>query len=223
MAASGWAHVARKDIREEARGRETLVPTLLVALLVAAVSLVAFHDVHDREAVAAGTLWVALAFASAVGMARALGAEKDRGTLETLLVLPIERGSVYAGKALALLATLLVVALVVAPSYLVASGDAWPAQWPMLVVLVALGAVGLAAVGTVLSALVANTRTRDVLLPVLLLPVLVPLLLSGIHGTLDVLAGEPFAEWRPELLVLAGYDIIALAGGWLLFDAAVGP
>src|SRR5207248_6269468 len=80
-----WALVARKDLAVEWRARETLVPTLLVGLVVVAVGLLAFHDVAERRAVAAGTLWLALAFASGVGLARAVGAAKDRGTLDVLL------------------------------------------------------------------------------------------------------------------------------------------
>ena len=216
-----WAWIAAKDLRVEARGRETLVPVLLTGLLVVAVGLVAFHDLDARGVVASGVLWMGLAFAASLGLARAFGAEKDRGTLDTLLALPVERGTLYAGKVAASFATTLVVALVLVPVYLLASGDPVPAQWPGLLLVLALGALGLAATGTMLSALTAQARTRDVLLPVLLLPLLLPLLLATVHGTQDLLAGAGFEAWRPELLVLVGYDVAFLAASALLFDAAM--
>jgi heme exporter protein B len=218
-----WTTVARKELVVEGRARETLVPVLLVGLLVVTVCLLALHDVAERRAATAATLWLALAFGAGVGAARAFGAEKDRGTLDVLLGLPMDRGHVYLGKALASFVTLLVVALVTLACYLAASGDApTAAAWAPLLLFLALGALGLAATGTMLSVLVAQTRARDVLLPVLLLPLLVPLLLSGIEGTESLLAGDAFSAWRGELLVLAGNDVAFLAASWLLFGAAVG-
>jgi len=216
-----WTLVARKDLAVEWRARETLVPTLLVGLVVVAVGLLAFHDVAERRAIAAGTLWLALAFASGVGLARAFGAEKDRGTLDVLLTLPVERGGVYPGKVAATFVTLLVVAAVTIASYAVASGESYAPSWPGLASIVVLGALGLAASGAILSALAAQARSRDALLPVLLMPILLPLLVAGIHGTMDALAGAPFATWRPELAVIAGYDVAMLAASWLLFEQAV--
>lgn len=219
---TAWARIALKDLRVEARSRETLVPVALMGLLVVAVSVLSYHDVHEREVVAAGTLWTGLAFAGALGLARAFGSEADRRTLDTLLTLPVDRSSVYLGKTLASFALILATALVVAPAYLLASGDAPTPQWPGLALLVLLGALGLAATGTMLSILTAQARSRDILLPVLLFPLLAPLLIATVHGTLDVLEGAPFAEWRPEVLLLAGYDVAFLAASALLFDAATG-
>lgn len=217
---TGWLRVAAKDLRVELRARETLLPLALTALLVVAVGALAFHDVHERSAVAAGTLWIGLAFAAATGLARSFGAERDRGTLDTLLSLPLDRSAVYLGKALASLASLLVVALLVLP-LLFAAGAPFPAQWAALLLVVLLGCAGLAATGTMLSLLAAQARGRDLLLPVLLLPLVVPLLIAAVHGTLDLLDGRPFAEWRPELLLLLGYDVAFAAASALLFESAL--
>lgn len=215
-----WARVAMKDIRIEARSRGTLVPVLLMGLLVVAVGVLSYHEVHERDAVAAGILWTGLSFAAALGLARAFGSEADRGTLDTLLSLPMDRASLYLGKTVASFALVLAAALVVLPAYLLASGDAFAPSWTGLLALVVLGSLGLAATGTMLSILTAQARSRDILLPVLLFPLLAPLLIATVHGTLDVLAGEPFAAWRPEVLLLAGYDLAFLAASALLFDAA---
>ena len=215
-----WHAVARKDILAEARSRETLVPLALLALLVGAVGMLALDGVGDRAAVASAVVWIALAFASSLALARAFGAERDRGTLDTLLALPIDRVGLFVGKTVASLVVLVATALALVPAYLVASGDALPA--PAFALFVLLGSIGLAATGTMLSALAAQARTRDLMMPVLLFPLLVPLLIAAVHGTQDVLRGLPFAEWRPELLLLMGYDVAFLAAGALLFEEAVG-
>lgn len=216
-----WAAVARKDLVEEARSREALAPLLLVGLGVVATGLIAFHDHEGSGATTAGVLWMGLSLAAATTLARAFAAERDRGTLDALLALPLDRGQLFLGKAAASWALLALAAAVLAPALLVAQGEA-PGNVGALVLLLALGTLGLAATGTMLSALAAHARARDALLPVLLLPLLVPVLVAGVHGTMDALAGAPFAEWRPEALVLAGYDVAFLAASYLLFDEVVG-
>lgn len=215
-----WLAVARKDLLSELRSRDTLLPLLLLALLVGAVGMLALHDVHDRTVVASAIVWTALAFAASLGLARAFGAERDRGTLDTLLSLPIDRTALFVGKTLASLVLLALTALVVVPLYGFATGDALGGGAFFL--FLALGCVGLACTGTMLSALAAQARTRDLLMPVLLLPLVVPLLIAAVHGTQDALRGAPFAEWRGELTLLAGYDLAFFAAGALLFEQAVG-
>lgn len=214
-----WLALARKDLMEEARSREALVPLSLVALGVLTVGLLAFHDVDARDAASAGVLWIGLALATGAGLGRAFGVERDRGTLDTLLTLPLDRGHVFLAKALSSWTLLAVVALILAPALLVARGDG--TGWLPVSVLLLAGTLGLATAGTMLSALATQARSRDVMLLVLLLPLVVPVLLAGVHGTLDALAGEPFATWRPELLVLLGYDVAFLAASWLLFEEAI--
>lgn len=217
-----WVALARKDLLAEARGKDTLLPVLLTGLLVATVGLLAFHDVHDRAAVGAAIIWTSLAFAAGLGLARAFGHERDRETLDTLLTLPVSRTSVLFGKIASGFALVLVAALVVVPTFLLADGAALPATWPALLLFLVLGALGLATTGAMLSALSSQARSRDMLLPVLLFPLLVPLLIAAVHGSADVLRGDAFAAWRPELLLLAGYDLAFLAASALLIDQAVG-
>lgn len=217
-----WAALVAHEVRLEARTREALVPALLVGLLVVLLGALAFHDVEERHRVAGGVLWLGLVFASSLVSTRAFAAEQDRGTLDVLLTLPVARGGVYLAKALAHALVLLVLALVLAPTYLVASGEGLPASWPALALLLPLGIVGLAATGTLLGALVARSRSREMLLPVLLLPLLVPLVVATVHASADVFAAAPFEEYRGELLVLAGYDVAFLAASFLLFESVVG-
>ena len=217
-----WLAVAGKDALSELRSRETLVPLVLLALLVGAVGLLAFHDVHDHAVVASAIVWTSLAFAAARGLARAFGAERDRGTLDTLLALPIDRAALFFGKAAGSALLLLATALVVVPLTAIVVGGIGAASLAPFLAFVVLGAVGLALVGTILSALAAQARMRDLMMPVLLFPLLVPLLIAAVHGTQDVLGGAPFDEWRPELMLLLGYDLAFAAAGALLFEQAVG-
>lgn len=219
-ARASWLAIAQKDILAEARSRQTLVPLLLLALLVGAVGVLAMHEVEDRAVVASAILWTALSFAAALGLARAFGTERDRGTLDTLLALPLDRTALFVGKTLASFVLLLATAVFALPVYALASGDAVVA--PALLLFIGLGALGLAATGTTLSAIAAQARTRDLMLPVLLLPLVVPLLIAAVHGTQDVLRGAAFDTWRPELTLLVGYDIAFLAAGALTMEQAVG-
>lgn len=219
---SAWLDLAAHDLRVEARSRDTLVPLLLTGLLVATVGLLAYHDVAERASVASGVTWSALAFAAALGLSRAFGAEQDRGTLDTLLTLPVARSSLYLAKAASGFVLMLTLAFVVVPLYLLASGDTVAGSWLALGLILVLGALGLSVTGTMLSMLTAQARAREALLPVLLFPLLIPLLIATLHGTLAILQGEPFDAWRPELFVLAGYDIAFLAASALLFEQAVG-
>jgi heme exporter protein B len=214
-----WVAVARKDLTAELRSRATLTPLVLLAALVGAVGVLALHDVDDRAVVASAILWTALSFTAALGLARAFGAERDLGTLDALLTLPLDRAALFFGKTLASFMQLLATAAVVVPVYALVTRDAVGA--PMLGAFVLLGALGLAATGTMLSAVAARSRTRDLMLPILLLPLVVPLLIAAVHGTQDVLRGAGFSEWRPELLLLAGYDIAFLAAGALLMEEAL--
>lgn len=218
---AAWWRVAAKDARVEWRGRATILPALLTGLLLVVVGLLAFHDLPQRSVVASGVLWIGLAFAASLGLARAFGAERDRSTLDVLLALPMDRASVYLGKVAASFAVILLVGLVLVPVYLVAGGEPIPTQWPGLLVVMLLGAAGLAITGTMMSAITAGARGRETLLLVLLVPLLVPLLLAAVHATQDALAGMAFAQWRPEVLVLAGYDLAFLAVSILLFEHAL--
>lgn len=195
---------------------------LLVTATAITIGLLAFHDHAGEDAeIAAGVLWLALAFAASAGLSRAFGGERDRRTLETILALPVERGTLYLAKVASSALTLLVVALVAVPAYFLFDGGALPPGFAVLMLVVVLGVVGLCAAGTMASALAAQARGRDLLLPVLLFPLVVPLLVAAVHGSHDALHGGGFAEWRGEVLLLAGYDVAFLAACTLLFDLAL--
>ncbi|MBM41343.1 MAG: cytochrome C biogenesis protein [Acidobacteria bacterium] len=183
--------VVRKDLRVESRNKEMLVTTLFFA--VSCVMVFAFAFVRGGRAVdgaAAGVLWIAVAFAGTLALGRAFERERYQDALRVLLLAPVDRPAIYLGKLSGLLLLLAVVELVVVLMVaLMFQAPLFEHPFRMLALL-ALGTLGFASVGTLFSAMLVRTRSRAVLLPVLLYPVTIPVLIMGVSGT-NVL-------WQPE-------------------------
>ncbi len=212
---TAWLEVARHDIRQELRRPAHLGALLALALLLTALALLVFHDVRDPSAVAAGTLWITLALVASLGTVRSHQAHRDRGTLETLLLLPLDRSTLYLGTTAS---TLLLVLLVLPPVVLVLLAvQAIPLHagtvLPLTLILL-LGALGLVLPAGFLGALAARSSARELLAPVLLVPVAMPVLIGGVHGTLALLQGGGWTAARPEATLMAGYDLAVGALAW---------
>lgn len=216
-----------KDLRIEWRSREGLLTTACFAL--ACVLVFSFGLVHDGTPLAdsgPAVLWVTVALAGTLAMARTFERERAAGTLMAVLTSPVPRPSIYLGKWGALMALMFAVELVLVP--LVALFFQMPLQRrPLTVALfVAAGTAGYAAVGTLFAAMLARTRTRDVLLPLLLYPMSVPVIIGGVRGTVAALA-EPYVPgvvslWLPLLICFdAVFAVLALwTFGTLMTEAA---
>ncbi|HVL48647.1 MAG TPA: heme exporter protein CcmB [Candidatus Thermoplasmatota archaeon] len=213
--------VAAKDLRVEGRTRDLVNAMLLLALLVLAVGLVAYHDLHERAVVASGVLWTAVVFASALASARSFANERDRGTLDVLLGAPADRGDIFLGKTIAHATLLLAVETAVLPLYAWLSPDLGGVALGTLAVIAVLATVGLAAAATILAAVATAARAREALVPVLLLPVAMPVVISAIHATTAAFEGAGLSEVAGEAALLAGFAIIVLALGWYLFEEVV--
>ncbi len=202
----------RKDLLREARGKEALLAGLLLVALAFLAALFA-HPAADDGATAA-LLWTPLLFATVALLGRGFASEVDRGTIALLRAAPVPLA--WHGWSRTLV-HLLVAALVAAASLTVAGGLFAFQASPQLAATLALAVVGLAVVGTLASAISAQARTREVLLPVLLVPVAAPLLQAGVRATVDALAGGTWADLQAPLLLMAGYDIAAAGVAWLLW------
>jgi heme exporter protein B len=207
-----------KDLRLESRRRETLVGVLVFVLLVLAL----FQFALDLEREAArrlvpGLLWVTLLFAGLLALGRTFAAERDQGTLDGLLVAPLDRSALYLAKVVATVVFMGLVELVALPVF--AAVFDVPLLTPGVLLTVLLGTVGFAAAGTLFAALAAQTRARDVLLPLLLLPLLVPLLIAAARATDDLLAGAATPVTAPWWELLAGLCALFLGAAVLLFEA----
>jgi heme exporter protein B len=209
-----------KDLAAELRSRELLSAMLVFALLVILIFNFALElDLATRQTVTSGVLWVTFAFAGTLGLNRSMAVERDRGCLDGLLLAPVDRSALYFGKALGNLAFMLIVEGMVLPAYSILYNV--NLFRPGLLGVVLLGSIGYAAVGTLLSSMAVQARTRDVLLPILLFPVVLPVLIPAVKATNAVLLGLEAAELWPWLNLLIAYDVIFTAVAFMLFDFVV--
>jgi heme exporter protein B len=187
--------IARKDAVAELRGRHATVSTLFFSAVVLLLFGFALGPDSARLAAAApGLLWLAVVFAGLLAVNRLHLLETDDGALEQLALYPVSRRAIYAGKALGGLAVMLVLGLVVLGAVGILFAVDVASAWLPLLTTVVLGAVGIAAVGTFYAGVTVRLRAREVMLPLLMLPVLAPLLLAAVKATAAALAGDPFGE-----------------------------
>jgi heme exporter protein B len=209
-----------KDMAAELRSRELLSAMLVFALLVILIFNFALElDAQARATVTAGVLWVTFAFAGTIGLNRSMAMEKDRGCLDGLLLAPVDRSAIYFGKAIGNLIFMLVVEAIILPAYSVLYGVSLFKPGLLLVIL--LGSIGYVAVGTLLSSMAVQTRTRDVLLPILLFPLVIPVLIAAVKASTGYLQGMDFIDIRPWLNLLIVYDVIFTAVAFMVFDYIV--
>lgn len=202
--------VMRKDLTVEVRSREILYTTAFFAVscvLVFAFALV--REGRPLEDAAAGILWIAVAFAGTLALGRTFERERHAETLRALLLAPVERPAIYVGKLLGVLALLFVVEIVLVPlvGLLFQAAFARAAGW--LIALLVTGTVGFAAVGTLFAAMLVRARSRDVMLPVLLYPITIPVIIAGVRGTAALLQVPPDIETaRMWVALLAFFDVV---------------
>jgi len=212
--------IVQKDLVAEFRSFELISAMLVFSLLVIIIFNFALElDIKTRQSVTAGVLWSTFAFAGTLGLNRSMSVEKDRGCLDGLLLAPVDRSSIYFGKAISNLAFMLIVEAVVLPVYsLLYSVNLFRLD---LLGVILLGSIGYTAVGTLLSTMSAQTRTREILLPILLFPVAIPVLLASVKASGGLLVGAEFAEILAPLNILIVYDIIFIAVAFMVFDYVV--
>jgi heme exporter protein B len=212
--------IAWKDLAAELRSRELLSAMLVFALLVILIFNFALElDVKTRATITSGVLWVTFAFAGTLGLNRSMAVEKDRGCLDGLLLAPVDRTAIYFGKVVSNLAFMLIVEAIVLPVYSILYNT--NVMSLNLIGVILLGSIGYVAVGTLLSSMAVQTRTRDVMLPILLFPVIVPVLVPAVKASSGFLQGLPMNEILPWLNLLVVYDVIFIAIAFMVFDYVV--
>jgi heme exporter protein B len=206
--------IARKDALSELRGRHATVSTLFFAALVLLLFGFALGPDSRRLTEAApGLLWLAIVFAGLLAVGRLHLVETEDGALEQLALYPVERRAIYAGKALAGAGAMMVLGGVLLPAVAILYGiDLSAAALPLLATLL-LGTIGFAAVGTFYAGLTVRMRAREVMLPLLMLPVVAPLLLAAVQATSAALAGDPFGELASWLQLLVVFDVVMVIAG----------
>ena len=206
--AASWI-VARKDLAIELRTRSAFLSVVMFALL----GLVIFFFAWDSTAVssldlAPGVLWVTFTFAGLLGLHRSFGIELEDRAIDALLIAPIERESIYAGKAIANTIFVSAVLVIAVPALALFYNLPFGRSIVVLGVVAVLASIGLVAIGTLFRAMAVNTRMAELLLPMLSLPFFVPIVLSSAQASTRLLANRPFAEVLPWLKILIGFDIV---------------
>ncbi len=206
-----------KDVASELRTREMLSSMFVFAILVIVIFNFAFElKVDNTEAVAPGVLWVAIVFAGMLGLNRSFIGEKDKGCMEGLLLCPVDRSAIYLGKMIGNVLFMLAMEVIVLPIF--AAFFNLSIFDPRLLLIVLLGTLGFAGVGTLFAAVAVHTKTREVMLPILLLPVAVPVLVAAVKATGEVIARTPPPTPGPWMGVLVGFDVIFLTVAYLTFE-----
>jgi len=209
-----------KDLQAEYRSLELVSAMLVFSLLVIIIFNFALDlDIKARQTVTAGVLWTTFAFAGTLGLNRSMAVEKDRGCLDGLLLAPVDRSAIYFGKAISNFTFMLVVEAVVLPVYSVLYNT--NLFQPGLLMVIFLGSIGYVGVGTLLATMSVQTRTRDILLSILLFPVILPVLLPAIIASNGFLSGVPVQDILFSIGLLVAYDIIFISIAFMVFDNVV--
>ena len=211
--------VAWKDLLVERRSKETLNALLFFALLLLFVFQFALGPDRERLAgVLPGVLWLGFILSGLLALGRTFLVEREHDCWEGLLLAPGDKSAIYVGKLAGNLALMAVVETLVLGLFVIFFDIDLARAFPGLPVVVALGTIGLAAVGTLFAAMTAHIRAREVLFPVLLLPVQVPVLLGTVKATEALLLGESLASVAHWIKLLAAADVVYIVVGLLLFD-----
>jgi heme exporter protein B len=217
---AGARAILRKDLLIELRTKESVPAMVLFSVTV----YVLFHFGLDRDSLdgelASGVLWVTLLLAAVIGVSRLFAAEREQGGIDGLLLAPVDRTSLFVAKAAALFLFLTAVELVAVPAFAVLLlGPGLGGAMPELLVILVLGNLGIAAVGALVAALAAETRARELIVPLLLLPLLVPVLIACAQATEPLMrqdgGPEDLGRW---IAVLTLYDVVFVLLSVAVFD-----
>ncbi len=212
--------VIRKDLWMEMRRPEVLPAVLVFALL--AVFLFNFALEFQpalRSALVPGLLWLTITFSGTLGINRSIAIEKDRGSFDGLLLAPVERSAIFFGKTASVFCTLIIVEGILIPAFsLFYNVNLF---LPALLGICMLGSLGYVSAGVLMGSIAVQTKSQEILLPILLLPIALPLLISAVKASNAVVAGAGLGDVMPWLNFLIVYDLIFSALALMVFDAIV--
>jgi heme exporter protein B len=212
--------IIRKDFQAELRSRELVGSMGLFALL----SVLIFSFALELDRIArtesiAGVLWVTIVFASILGLNRSMAMERDQGNFDALLLAPVNRAAIFVGKLVGNYVFTLLIGLMLLPLmtilYNVSLFDGW------LITVLVLGTLGFTTLGTLLAAMTVQTRSREALLPIVMMPVVLPMLLASVRASTSILDGTPQDDWIQWVQIIVVLDVIYVTMCYLLFEFVV--
>ena len=212
--------IIRKDFQAELRSRELIGAMGMFALL----SVLIFSFALELDRVArtesiSGVLWVTVVFFSILGLNRSMAMERDQGNLDALLIAPVSRSAIFCGKLIGNFVFTLVIALLLLPLMTILYNVMLISGWLLLVLI--MGTFGFTTLGTLLAAMTAQTRSREALLPIVMMPVVLPLLLSGVRASTSIMSAAPQSDWIQWVQIVAVLDVIYFTMCFLLFEYVV--
>jgi heme exporter protein B len=213
-----WA-IFRKDLLLELRTKDSFNAMLFFGVLVLVVFNFALSSVREsmRSAVP-GILWAAFAFSGTLGLNRMFAIEKENSCLQGLLMIPVDRGVIYLGKMLAVSVFMLISEIILFIFSLVFFNLIVWKEIPWLMLVFLIGTLGFSAVGTLLSAIAVNTRMREVLLPLILFPVILPILINAVEATSVILNAGDYASLKLPLTIMSTFTVVFVTLAYLLFE-----
>ncbi len=208
-----------KDFVTELRSRETISSMVFFALIVILIFSFSFSMDHQaaREVIA-GIMWVAFAFTGIIGLGKSFSTELQNDCLEALQMVPEAKGAIYLGKVTANFAFMFVVEILLFPMFVILFNLEVVEEISLLLLVFFLATVGLSAIGTLFSALTVQIRAREVMLPILLLPLVVPVMIAAVEATKGALNGDPPAMYEQWLELLAVYDVVFTVVSFWMFE-----
>jgi heme exporter protein B len=213
--------ILRKDLRLELRSGESTITLAFLSLLILIVLMFALNPANGDSGAAAGALWVAMLFAGMIGATRVLSDEWENGCIRALLLSPADRGMIYSAKLTAAFTFMAVAEIAAAILMVLFFNLEFSGRLLRLAPIVAMGALGFAALATLLAAIRVRIRTGDLLLPLIAVPAFVPGLIAGVKASEAALAGLSFGAFVPWLKILGACDVLFLMAGYLLFQYVV--
>jgi heme exporter protein B len=213
-----WA-VFRKDLLIELRTKDSLNAMLFFGIVVLVIFNFALEDVRESIRMAVpGVLWVAFAFSGTLGLNRMFATEKENSCLQGLMMIPMDRGLLYLGKMLAASVFMLITELIISVFCMIFFNLTVWREIPYLAAVFIVGTFGFTSVGTLLSAVSANTRMREVFLPLILFPVVLPILINAVAATNIILNTVEYAALKLPLTIMSVFTIVFATLAYLLFE-----
>jgi len=216
-----FAAILFKDIVIEMRSKESIGSMLMFGILVLVIFMFAFDSTGiDKSLLGPGELWVAFSFAAILGLNRSLSMEIDNDCLQGLLLAPLTRGELYLAKVASNFTFMIIAEFIVLPVFFVLNNLSFDQRFLGIAGISVVGTLGIAAVGTILSTISANTRMKEVMLPILQIPLTVPVVIAAVEATSQILNNDD-PEISAWLTILAGFSIVYLTVSYLVFEFAV--
>ena len=206
-----------KDLLLELKSKDVIISIVSFALLALVIFNFAFGSSSQLASlIAPGAIWVSITFAGVIGLNRLFVIEHDQGSIVGLLLTPVSRDSIYFGKMLSMFVFLTISEIILLPIYAILFNTS--ITHPIFLLIVVLGTIGFASLGTLFSAMAVNTRSREIMLPVMFLPIVMPILIGSVVASANILDGGGWSDAARGIHIIIVFDVLSLVVSPLLFE-----